>query len=139
MPVQARTAAAYLIPLRNLADTRGCLIPIEFADLPFVPRRVFFIQDVPMNGVRGGHAHARNKQVFVCLAGRISVRLVFEETVETVVLDSPRQGLFVDAGVWSEQRFLDSGTRLCVLASEPYDAASYLDAPALTRCDRNPT
>lgn len=120
---------ARIISVSNHADARGCLTPFEFADFPFVPQRVFFVQDVPPNALRGGHAHARQQQILVCLAGRVAVRLVLRKTETTVVLDTPRRALFVDAGVWSQQRYLDAGTCLCVFASGPYDPAGYVYAP----------
>ena len=117
------------MPLAGHAGSTGSLIPFAFADLPFAPQRAFVVQDVPPDTVRGGHAHASQQQLLVCLAGRVAVRLVAGEAEDTVILDTPSRALSVDAGVWTEQRYLDPGTRLLVFASGPYDPADYVVAP----------
>jgi hypothetical protein len=38
-------------------------------------------------------------------------------------------GLYLGPGVWSEQTYEVAGAQLCVLASEPFDPASYVLAP----------
>ena len=118
-----------LIPIREQIDQRGCLVPFDFDSMTFAPRRAFVIRDVPAGVVRGGHALRRQQMLLVCLAGRVEVRLICRNGEETVVLDTSSRALFVDAGVWSEQRYIDPGTCLCVFASGPYDPGDYMDAP----------
>ena len=120
---------ARLIEMPTAADDRGLLTPFEFAALPFTPNRAFIVHDAPAGARRGGHAHKREKQLLVCLSGRIGVRLVAGKDEENLILDSPRRALFIDSGVWSEQRYLDRGSCLLVLASEPYDRQDYIDMP----------
>jgi dTDP-4-dehydrorhamnose 3,5-epimerase-like enzyme len=120
---------AWLIEMPTAADDRGLLTPFEFAALPFIPNRAFIVHDVPAGARRGGHAHQREKQRLVCLAGRIGVRLVAGKDDENIILDSPGRALFIDSGVWAEQQYLDPGSCLLVLASEPYDRRDYIDMP----------
>ena len=102
---------------------------LEFSALPFIPIRAFIVHHVPAGARRGGHAHRREKQLLVCLAGRIGVRLVAGKDDEEVILDSPARALFIDSGVWSEQRYCDRESCLLVLSSEPYDRRDYIDMP----------
>jgi hypothetical protein len=115
------------ISLVRKDDARGSLLPFDFASLPFLPRRLFVVHDVPPGTVRGGHAHKRARQLLVCLFGRIDVELRDGGRTEMLILDSADSGLLIEAGVWSAQTYVAPGSMLLVLASEPYDAASYLD------------
>ena len=114
------------VPLRAFKDERGSLLPLDFPSLPFEPRRVFVVQDVPPGTVRGKHAHHRSRQLLIRLAGRIEVEMRFAGgTARTLLLDS-QSGLLLEAGVWAAQTYLDPGSSLLVLASEPFDLASYI-------------
>ena len=121
--------AALVYQLPEHADARGALLPMEFAALPFAPRRAFTVHGVPAGTSRGGHAHARGQQLLVCLSGEVIVELRFRGEIEQVRLARPINALLVDAGVWARQTYLDDAV-LLVLASEPYDADSYQHTPA---------
>ena len=47
-------------------DHRGLLVPIEFAQLPFMPKRLFYVSNVPKGEERGNHAHYNTKQILTC-------------------------------------------------------------------------
>jgi len=115
------------ISLVRKDDARGSLLPFDFASLPFLPQRLFVVYEVPPVTARGGHAHKRARQLLVCLVGRIDVELRDGGLTETVILDSADSGLLIEAGVWSAQTYVAPGSILLALASEPYDAGSYLD------------
>ena len=118
---------ARLVPLVSHANERGCLLPLEFGDLPFVPRRVFTVSEVPPGTVRGGHGHRMGEQLLVCLQGRVEVLLRRGPLEAMAVLLPAGPGLLVPAGVWCRQTFVDAHSVLLVLASEPYDPASYFE------------
>ena len=58
-PQEMRSAnEAPRIYFNKIADERGNLFVAEVAkQLPFAIQRVFFINHVPANATRGGHAH----------------------------------------------------------------------------------
>jgi dTDP-4-dehydrorhamnose 3,5-epimerase-like enzyme len=122
-----------LMPVVPCQDARGCLLPVGFDALPFAPARMFVVRDVPAGTLRGGHAHRSARQWLLCVAGRVEVAwrpaLAGDEAMQSVVLDRPDQALLIEAGVWASQRYVESGSILIVLSSEPFDEASYLDAP----------
>ena len=60
---------ARLVACPIVTEPRGALLPLHLAELPFVPRRVFAITDVPVGTERGGHAHRSGMQLLVCLQG----------------------------------------------------------------------
>lgn len=121
---------ARLLPAPVVAEARGDLLPLAFADLPFTPCRVFAVTDAPAGAVRGGHAHRTATQALVCLGGRIEVLLRAAGESERLVLAPGAGALVIDPGVWSSQTYLTAGAVLLALASEPYDPAAYEDEPA---------
>lgn len=117
---------ARLLETMDVTDPRGSLVEIDFDDLPFEPRRSFVIHDVPAGGVRGGHAHARGQQLLTCLAGVVSVEMRHRGEVHRIDLSTRTQALLLTAGVWAQQRYSGPDAVLLVLASERYDAGSYI-------------
>jgi dTDP-4-dehydrorhamnose 3,5-epimerase-like enzyme len=107
-------------------DPDGTLVPIEFDKLPFVPKRMFYVCDIPKDEERGNHAHYETKQVLICVQGEILVKLHNGKTLETTIL-KPNQSVFVDKMVWDSQVFLTGNDVLMSICSTPYDKADYIE------------
>lgn len=118
-----------LIELTDRVDGRGGLLPFDFRDLPFQPRRAFITHDVPAGTTRGGHAHKQGMQLLIRVSGRVLVALRDARKQETCVLQRSDIGLLIGPGIWSQQTYLEPGTSLLVFASTSYDSASYLTDP----------
>jgi|TARA_R110000772_G_scaffold228789_1_gene339491 dTDP-4-dehydrorhamnose 3,5-epimerase-like enzyme len=116
---------ARLWHLQRHRDARGCLLPLEFDQLPFAPRRLFTVSEADPGTLRGGHGHLRGQQLLVCLTGRIDVALQRGRERVEVTLDNNGPALLMGAGVWGEQIYVEQHSVLLVLASDPYDASSY--------------
>lgn len=113
--------------LPNFADMRGSLAVLEQGKgLPFVPKRVFWVFNVPSRDVRGEHAHRRCEQFLVAAHGGVSVVVDDGHTREEVRLNSPTLGLYLPPMIWGVQYKFDPDAVLMVAASEPYDAADYI-------------
>jgi hypothetical protein len=54
-----------LTNLKTIKDDDGTLVPIEFSDLPFEPKRIFYVCDVPKGEERGNHAHFETRQLLM--------------------------------------------------------------------------
>lgn len=116
---------ARLVPCQVHVDQRGILLPLEFERLPFAPRRVFTVAGMSAGTVRGEHTHRSGEQLLVCLQGRVEALMRREQQEVRSVLVPTGPGLLLGPGVWCRQTYLDSDSVLLVLASEPYDPASY--------------
>ena len=68
-------------------DDDGTLVPIEFSKLPFEPRRIFYVCDVPRGEERGMHAHHETQQILTCVQGKILVKLHNGNKLSEVVLE----------------------------------------------------
>jgi dTDP-4-dehydrorhamnose 3,5-epimerase-like enzyme len=115
-----------LLQLPTLRDSRGVLMPVDFTALPFMPTRMFTVTGVPAGGMRGQHAHARGQQFLLCLSGRVVVEIREGRQLIPLELTAPDAALLIGPGVWARQRYDGPDTVLLVLASHPYDPASYI-------------
>ncbi len=129
---KAQTAVASSAPegitsLRTVSDIRGDLLPIDLPDdLPFTPRRVFFVHGVPSKEVRGEHAHRRCEQFLVCITGSVSCIVDDGTTRHEYVLDDPSMGLHMPAMTWGTQYDYSADAVLAVFASRPYEDSDYI-------------
>jgi len=111
--------------LKTFDDERGRLSPLEFKGLPFIPKRVFFVTQVPEGTARGGHAHYNTQQFLICLSGKITVVLHNGWWSEEQII-YPNQAVFVDKMIWDYQTFETGQDNLAVLCSTEYDQADYI-------------
>lgn len=107
-------------------DPRGVLSVLDQATLPFLPQRIMWIYDVPVDMRRGEHAHREQHQLFICLSGVLEILVDDGIRQETIVLDRPHLGLHVQPKVWGEQVIRAPGTAYVLLASGPFDSNEYL-------------
>ena len=115
------------LSLQEIQDMRGTLTVCQWnQQLPFSPRRVFFLHGVPNENVRGAHAHKECDQALVCFNGSVNVLLDDGQRREEVILDSSTTGLLIPAGIWATQYRYSSNAMLVVFASHDYDADDYI-------------
>jgi dTDP-4-dehydrorhamnose 3,5-epimerase-like enzyme len=111
-----------LIPLEShLSERRGNITVME--NLPFKIKRVFFIYSVPLDEMRGGHAHKKCHQLLVAACGAVLVKM---GDGKDYILDCPDMGLYVPPMNIINLVFLTENTTLLVLASELYDREDYV-------------
>ncbi len=118
---------APLLEAVSRVDNRGALRVIEQGNgMAFSPKRVFWVEAVPVGEIRGMHAHRDCQQILICIAGSILVTLDDGSKRTQVLLDSSSKVLFMDRNVWGEQQFLEPDSKLLVLASHPYEEKDYI-------------
>ncbi|MCB1052563.1 MAG: WxcM-like domain-containing protein [Acidobacteria bacterium] len=124
--------------LPHFRDMRGGLLAIEFVkNLPFQPKRTFFVSQVPSQQVRGEHAHKRCHQFLIAVQGSLHVLLDDGHSSVDVKLDSQTLGLYMPAGVFGVQYRFSADAVLAVFASEPYDPDDYLRSLEAFRAWKN--
>ncbi|HOX59474.1 MAG TPA: WxcM-like domain-containing protein [Candidatus Paceibacterota bacterium] len=116
-----------LIRLHHVEDMRGDLCVSEwYRDLPFVPRRVFFVYNVPDTRVRGEHAHKVCHEFLMCVNGSMAVVVDDGKNREEYVLDRPWVGIYFPPKVWRTQYKYSRDSVSVVLASHEYDSSDYV-------------
>ena len=111
----------------ELGDERGSLISLEQKrNIPFEIKRVYYIFGTDKDIARGFHAHKNLQQVAICIKG--SCRFILDDglTKESIILDSPNIGLYIDNNKWREMHDFSNDCILIVLASDYYDEADYI-------------
>jgi len=116
-----------LFRLQNVRDLRGDLSAIEWEkQLPFTPKRAFFVYNVTNSSVRGEHAHKICHQFLLCVHGTVSVVVDDGNYREEFRLNEPHIGIYIPPGVWGIQYKSSSDAVLFVLASHEYDPDDYI-------------
>jgi len=111
--------------IKTYKNEEGSLTPIEFKDLPFEPKRVFYITNVPANNVRGCHAHYTTQQLLVCVRGSIMVKLDYGGYADEIPLKA-NESVFCDRMVWDEQKYLSEDSILMSICSTEHDPKDYI-------------
>lgn len=108
-------------------DARGQLVALEEKkEIPFDIKRVYYIYDTLAGVHRGFHAHKSLKQLLICVHGSCKVILDNGREKETVLLDKPYEGIFIQNYIWREMYDFSPDAVLLVLASEIYDESDYI-------------
>jgi dTDP-4-dehydrorhamnose 3,5-epimerase-like enzyme len=115
--------------LRTIKDEDGVLVPIEFnlKEIPFEPKRVFYVTNVPKGEVRGNHAHFETEQLLICIQGLIEVQIEYSNYVVRNCFLEPHTSAFVPKLAWDSQRFLTGKDVLLVICSTHYDPQDYIE------------
>jgi UDP-2-acetamido-3-amino-2,3-dideoxy-glucuronate N-acetyltransferase len=110
-----------------IRDLRGDLLAREVGqDIPFEPKRIFTVSNVPSQKLRGAHAHRECHQLLICLAGSVTTLCDDGVRREEFVLESPQHGLYMPAMIWGSQFRYSADAVLMVIASHRYDADDYI-------------
>lgn len=103
---------------------RGMLSYMELTDLDFIPRRMYYITNVPKGEIRGKHGHYEDQQYLFCLKGQVKVDLFSNNKEETVILNAG-DVTFLDRMVWSQQQYITGEEILLVLCSRKFNKDDY--------------
>lgn len=93
--------------------------------IPFSPRRIFTLFDMPTGAERGGHAHRAQHQFLIMMYGTGTIEIDDGLERTQVRLAGPVQALYVPPMLWLDLRFGEDAV-CTVLASDIYDEADYV-------------
>ena len=111
--------------LSHHKQDRGTLSYVDFSDLKFNPKRMYYITGAPIGEVRGKHGHYKDQQYFVCVQGKIKVVMISKSGRKEKVLN-PGEHVFLDNMTWGEQEYLTGNDILLVLCSTRFDKSDYI-------------
>jgi hypothetical protein len=103
--------------LPTFEDQRG-ILTVWDRDVPFTPKRVFWIYDVPEGYTRAAHPTSCDQAIFA-VAG--------EFAVNGHLLDDPAQGLYIPTGIFITLHDFSLDAVALVLCSEHYDKISRVE------------
>ena len=110
-----------------ITDPRGDLTFIEGGNhVPFEIKRIYYIYNVPVDSLRGGHAHRDLEQVVFALSGSFRMTVDDGRKRQEYYLRNPRKGIYMSRLVWREMDRFSQGAVCMVLASHAFDETDYL-------------
>jgi dTDP-4-dehydrorhamnose 3,5-epimerase-like enzyme len=92
------------IELPLYEQDRGKLVPIDLdSAIPFEVKRTYYFWSIPPGAVRAAHAHTIEKEFFICLRGRCTLKVSTDGSpLQPISLNAPQRGMFIDNLVWHE-------------------------------------
>jgi UDP-2-acetamido-3-amino-2,3-dideoxy-glucuronate N-acetyltransferase len=124
--VPCSTSGVKVIAFTQVIDLRGNLSAIEKKDIPFTPKRFFWVYDVPNKEIRGEHAHKTQEQFLVCVKGSVMVLVDDGHNRDEFLLDKPNLGLYIPPMLWAAEYKYSPDAVLLVFASDVYDPDDYI-------------
>lgn len=107
-------------------DIRGILGVIEFSDLPFIPKRTFWISEVPVSETRGHHAHHRCEQFITPIRGSVHYSIIDADGKSQDGSLVVGDGLHLSTYEWIVLQHFSEDSVVMVYCSEPYDMSDYI-------------
>lgn len=107
-------------------DSEGLLGVTEFANIPFVPKRFFWLSQVGLNITRANHGHKSCHQLLICQQGTLQATITRGDGKSSVHLMSAGITLHLPPLHWLELSNFSDDAILGVLASEPYNKDEYI-------------
>lgn len=105
-----------------VVEETGSLNVLEITkEHSFKAERMFWIDSLKPNEVRGKHSHKNLKQILVCLRGSVTFMLDNGKKRDNVVLDARENSyLYLDGRVWREFYTESSDALIMVICDRPY-------------------
>ena len=111
----------------KFSDARGVLIVIELPEeLIFETKRIYYITEVPVNSIRGAHAHKKLRQIFFALSGSFTLIVTDGQRTDKVRISAHSSGYYLPSGHWRELTAFEPNTICMVLATEHFDEPDYI-------------
>lgn len=121
------TISHYMIPLKELGDSRGGMAVVNSQEeIPFGIKRAFYCYHTDQNAERGNHANINSSFVMISLAGSCSVMVDDGSITTDYLLGSPLEALYIGKGLWKTMHRFSSDNILLVLSDCNYDPNEYI-------------
>ena len=111
------------------SDERGGLGVAEFANLPFIPRRFFWLFGVTAGETRANHGHRECDQFVFVQQGSVSGFTLDSAGGRFDFSLDVAEFVYVPVRHWLQLSEFSPNSVIGVLASHPFDAEEYIDSP----------
>ena len=109
-----------------IESDRGNLYEINFQNVPFHVNRIFIVNNVKVGEIRGEHAHYEEKQLIICLKGKIQAEwITFDNQKGSSILTSTNE-LYSHPMTWLKLTFLEENSSFACLCSNLYYEDDYI-------------
>ena len=104
------------MPFEIKENNTGYLIPFNISDIPFTPKRCFFVTNNNLGDTRGNHAHI-NESHFLIKENK--------DGVEEIIL-TKGQTLHQKELEWMQLEYIENNSSILVFADELYTEENYI-------------
>lgn len=113
--------------IRDRSDAQSASLSVlEFSDLPFLPQRIYFMQNFVTGTTRGNHAHKELDQVFLVLQGELTIEVKRGVATQLFKMNRESGQLLLKRGAWRVISNASKDAILMVIASAPYNESDYI-------------
>ena len=99
---------------------------LELNELPFQPKRIYWITNFDPRTSRGHHAHRTLKQAFIVLKGSVEFTLYNGKEFSIATLNEGEELLVIPSACWRTFRSDESSSVLLVLCDQPFNERDYI-------------
>jgi dTDP-4-dehydrorhamnose 3,5-epimerase len=115
-----------MINIQRKFSEAGGLGLINFSEVPFEVKRIYWLFGTEESTSRGLHAHKTLKQFIFCLAGGFQIELDDGVTIVKKYLNPESEGILIEKSIWRVLSKFETGTIVVVFASAEYDPEDYI-------------
>jgi dTDP-4-dehydrorhamnose 3,5-epimerase-like enzyme len=115
-----------ILDIPVVRDHRGNLAYLQWSDLPFDFKRVYYLFDIPSGARRGGHAHKQQTELLIAVSGSFDVMVDDGKNRKKINLNSPEKALLIPRGIWREIENFSANSICLVLNSDLFSEADYI-------------
>lgn len=108
------------------ADAAGTLSVLNFRSIPFIVKRMYWIDSVPSGHIRGRHAHKNLSQFFVVIKGTLEIELRTMNEQKVFLLSNDGCILIIGPGIWRELREFSQDAIVLVGTDEEFLETDYI-------------
>ena len=128
--VLLRYHRAMELDLRKLKEPiiaeSGTLGILDSPELPFEPKRLYWIHSVPAGLTRGNHAHKKLQQFFWLIKGSVNIELSDGYETKNLSMHENKEILVVSPGYWRKLFNFSPDAIVVVGADAVYDPHDYI-------------
>ena len=94
----------------------------------FEIKRLFFVDNVRNNDIRGLHAHYSTEQLIFCASGKLKITCSDGKDTVTHILDRQNMCVYIPKMIWDEQVYLTKNTMMISIANTVYNPDDYINS-----------
>lgn len=102
-------------------DERGSLSVLEFGEISFHPKRIFWVNNVPIGVKRAAHFHRKCSQILICTQGSVKVDITNSKLESREFVLEMGYAFLLQVNNLIQYSFLSVETQLLVAADHAYD------------------
>ena len=99
---------------------------LNFSDVPFEVRRIYWISNFKNGTIRGRHAHKSLTQMMLVLSGSLELLLYEGHECEYFFMQAGDDPILINPGKWRVMKNGSIDAVVLVLASHEYDESDYI-------------